>query len=267
MDKITSASNEKVKYLVQLRDKSSVRRTDQKFLIEGFRETIRAMASGIKIIQAYWCPKFDRDKQIYQLNIPETVITEISETVFAKLALRETSDGIIVLAEIPEFNLDDIILPETPLILVVEAVEKPGNLGAIMRTVDAAGLDLVIFCDCLADIYNPNTIRSSLGCIFSSQIATTTSKDAFNFLMKKGVKILAAALSETAVSYTDADYRQASAIVVGTEATGLSDIWLTNEIQKVIIPMRGIADSLNVSVSAAVILFEAVRQRKNKPAI
>lgn len=262
MDKITSAANEKVKYLIQLRDKSSVRRTDQRFVIEGFREIMRAISSGIKIIQVYWCSKFDRNNQIYHLNIPETVITEISEAVFAKLALRETSDGIIAVAEIPKFNLDDIILPESPLILVVEAVEKPGNLGAMMRTVDAAGVDLVIFCDSRADIYNPNTIRSSVGCIFSSQIAIATSKDAFDFLIKKRVKILAAALSESAVPYTDADYRSASAIVVGTEATGLSAIWLTNATQKVIIPMRGVADSLNVSVSAAVILFEAVRQRQ-----
>lgn len=263
MDKITSVVNDRVKYLVQLRDKSSVRRTDKRFIIEGYRETKRALANGIKVIQIYWCPKFDRSNQIDHLNIPETLITEIGETVFAKLALRETSDGIIVIAEIPEFKLDDIILPENPLILVVEAVEKPGNLGAIMRTVDAAGVDLVIFCETLADIYNPNTIRSSVGCIFSSQIALANSVEAIDFLRKKEVKIFAAAISESSVTYTDADYCAASAIVVGTEATGLSDIWLTNATQKVIIPMQGIADSLNVSVSAAVILFEAVRQRKH----
>lgn len=261
MEKITSVANEKIKYLIQLRDKSSLRRSDRKFIIEGFREAERALASGIKCTQAFWCPKYDKDSRILNLNLSENQITEIGESVFAKLAYRESSDGIVLVTEFPDISLNRCHLPENPLILVVESIEKPGNLGAIMRTVDAASIDLVIICDPLADVFNPNVIRSSVGCIFSSQIAVCNSQEAWQYLKDKEIKIFAAVLSETANNYTNESYENGSAIVVGTEATGLTDFWTKGADSHVMIPMRGIADSLNVSVSAAIILFEALRQR------
>lgn len=264
MEKITSVANEKIRHLIQLRDKSSVRRSERKFIIEGFREVERALASGLKFTQAYWCPKYDKENRLQNLNLSGNQITEIGESVFAKLAYREFSDGIIIVAEFPDISLNRCSLPQNPLILVVEAIEKPGNLGAIMRTVDAAAIDLVIICDPLADVFNPNVIRSSIGCIFSSQIAVCNSHEALQYLKEKGIQIFAAVLSETANTYTEQSYENGSAIVVGTEATGLTDIWTTGADSHVMIPMRGIADSLNVSVSAAIIIFEALRQRVTK---
>lgn len=261
MELITSTANDKIKYLIHLRDKSMIRRSEKCFIIEGFREIERARLSGIKILHIYRCSKFDPDSQIASLDLKPEFITEIGEKVFSKIAYRETSDGLIAVAEFPDLTFENIRLPDNPLILVVESVEKPGNLGAILRTVDAAAVDMVIICDPLADVYNPNVIRSSVGCVFSSKIAVADSKEALNFLVKNKVKIYSAALAEDAIKYSNIDFTESTAIVVGTEAHGLSDIWLKAAKNKIIIPMKGIADSLNVSVSAAVLIFEAVRQR------
>jgi len=180
---------------------------------------------------------------------------------FERIAYREGSDGLIALAVPRNLTLNDLKLNPEPLILILESVEKPGNLGAIMRTADAAQLDAVIVCDPLTDIYNPNAIRSGVGCIFSRQVVSCTTTEALAWLKKHKIKIYAAALTDSAVIYHKMDFRGPSAIVMGTEATGLSKEWLDKSDAQIIIPMQGIADSLNVSVSAAVLIFEAVRQR------
>jgi len=170
---------------------------------------------------------------------------------------------VIAVAEMRDLTLEKIRLPENPLILVVEKVEKPGNLGALLRTADAAALDAVIVSDTSVDIYNPNVIRSSLGCLFTQQIALCNSEAATQWLRKNHIIIFAATPIGAQV-YFKADYNQPCAIVVGSEAKGLSEAWLKYSDARVVIPMMGEIDSLNVSASAAVILFEAVRQRNQR---
>jgi TrmH family RNA methyltransferase len=264
-EKINSASNPRIRNLQLLQSRSSERRKQGRIVIEGFREIERALLSGIMAQELYVCVALDQQGRARELvksfRIGELV--EVSETAFAKVAYRESSDGLIALAIPVARKLDDLELPPDPLLLVIEAVEKPGNLGAVMRTADAAGVDAVIVCDPLTDIYNPNAIRSSVGCVFTKPIVTCTTAQAIDFFTNKGITSFAAALTPGAVEYTSADYRKGSAIVLGTEATGLSGEWLRAAGRQVIIPMLGIADSLNVSTSAAILVFEAVRQRRS----
>jgi len=163
----------------------------------------------------------------------------------------------------PENSLEKIKLSQNPLIIVLEAVEKPGNLGAILRTADAAGADAILVCDPLTDIFNPNTIRSSLGCVFSVPVVACSSHEAIHWLKSKSIQIFTTYL-EASINYLDANYTQPTAIVSGTESTGLSQQWINAADQNLIIPMLGIADSLNVSVSTAIVLFEALRQRRSQ---
>ena len=179
---------------------------------------------------------------------------------FEKIAYREGSDGLLTLASPKNHTLNDLKLSETPFIIILEAVEKPGNLGAILRTADAAQADAVIICDPATDLYNPNAIRSSVGCLFTVQTAVCSSQDALDFLRYKKIKSFAAEL-QASQWYQDTDFSVPSAIVMGTEADGLTDFWLTNADARIKIPMRGKIDSLNVSVSTAVLTFEAMRQR------
>jgi len=189
---------------------------------------------------------------------------EVGKAAFARIAYREGSDGLIALAVPRNLKLNELKLSSNPLILVLESVEKPGNLGAIMRTADAAGIDAVIVCDPLTDIYNPNAIRSGVGCIFTRQVVLSTSKEAIEWLKRKKIKIYAAALTNKALIYHQMNFCGPTAIVMGTEATGLSNDWLDNSDNQIIIPMKGIADSMNVSTSAAVLVFEALRQREQE---
>jgi TrmH family RNA methyltransferase len=234
------------------------------FVIEGYREIIRAMASGIEIKELYVCQELDRIGRSQDLMLQDIrmQVIEVGKNAFARIAYREGSDGLIALAVPRNLGLPELKLSREPLILILESVEKPGNLGAIMRTADAADIDAVIVCDPLTDIYNPNAIRSGVGCIFTRQVVTCTSTEALDWLHNQKFHIFAAALSEKALVYHQIDYHGPTAIVMGTEATGLSREWLDKADAQIIIPMKGIADSLNVSTSAAVIVFEAVRQRE-----
>jgi TrmH family RNA methyltransferase len=189
-------------------------------------------------------------------------VLEVGKAAFARIAYREGSDGLIALAVPRNLKINELKLSTIPLILILESVEKPGNLGAIMRTADAAGIDAVIVCDPLTDIYNPNAIRSGVGCIFTCQVVTSSSEEAIDWLKKRKIKVYAAALTDNALIYHHMDFRGPTAIVMGTEATGLSREWLGSSDAQIIIPMKGIADSMNVSTSAAVLVFEAVRQRE-----
>ncbi len=260
--KITSLQNPLVKKILLLKEKSKIRKKEGLFIIEGLRELTLALESDFTIETLLYYPELIVLSKLQDLVQANTKIIEISKPVFEKLAYRSTTEGIIAIAKVKKHNLDSIVFKtSTPLILVAEAPEKPGNIGALLRTADAAGIDAFFIANPKTDLYNPNIIRSSVGCVFTNQIATGSTEDILAFLKKQKIKLYSAALHKDSVSYTLKDYTNASALIVGTEATGLSDLWLENS-EKIIIPMRGKIDSLNVSVSAAVLIFEAVRQRE-----
>lgn len=262
-ESISSPSNPRIKNIVKLQSGSRERREQNLFVIEGFREIERALLSGIELSEIYICPELDKESrgEALQKKSPKAIIFLVSKPAFEKVAYREGSDGLIALAIPSPMKLNDVKLSHSPLVLVLEAVEKPGNLGAMMRTADAAAIDAVIVCDPATDIYNPNAIRSAVGCMFTTQLVTCSTNEVLKWLKEKGIRIFAAALTSEAKVYYSLDFKTPTAIVMGTESTGLSRKWLDESDVQVIIPMKGIADSLNVSVSAAVLLFEAVRQR------
>jgi len=265
-DPINSLTNPRIKNILRLQANSRDRQIQNLFVIEGYREINRAMISGIEVRELYVCQEHDRQGrsgELHELDIKMQVF-EVGKAAFARIAYREGSDGLIALAVPRKLKLNELKLNSNPLILILESVEKPGNLGAIMRTADAAGIDAVIICDPLIDIYNPNAIRSGVGCIFTRQVAICTSKEAIEWLKRKKIKIYAAALTNKALIYHQMNFCGPTAIVMGTEATGLSNDWLDNSDNQIIIPMKGIADSMNVSTSAAVLVFEAVRQREQE---
>jgi len=256
---ITSTHNPKVKSLLAL-EKPRERRKQQLFIIEGKKEIALALAAGYKIGNLFYCVDIFPEKDLASLHIDNKFLVPVTQEVFDKMAMRETTGGVIAVAEMKTTRLEDIKIGKNPLILVLESVEKPGNLGAILRTSDAAGVDAVIISDPQTDLYNPNVVRSSLGCVFTQQIATATSDEAIAWLKKNKINILSTHL-KAAKPYHEIDYRNASAIVMGTEATGLSDVWVKNSDATVIIPMQGKIDSMNVSTTTAVVVFEARRQR------
>jgi TrmH family RNA methyltransferase len=261
---ITSLQNPRIKNILKLATGARERRLENRFLIEGAREIEMAMRSGFEFESCFYLPGIlkKESREILNSLAGNTRKFEVDPKVYSKIAYRENTDGIVIIAKPRNKGLHEIKLGEKPLILVLETVEKPGNLGALLRTADAANLDAVIICDPMTDIYNPNVIRSSLGCIFTNQVVVSTSKDAISFLKTKGIKIYAAAL-QNSVIYYHADFRDPSAIVMGSEAKGLTADWRTESDKIIKIPMGGKADSLNVSVSAAILIFEAVRQRNS----
>lgn len=253
---ITSKSNPKIKNVVKLQ-KSSERREQNRIIIEGRREIERAVACGFVVDTLFICNELLRESVCINAN----VIEEVSLEVFEKIAYREGSDGLLAVA-IPKYSeLKDFRPKKNPLIIVLETVEKPGNLGAVMRTADAAGVDAVIIADPRTDLFNPNAIRASIGTIFSVPLFACSSEECIKWLKSNDIKIYCTYL-KASIDYLDADFRQGSAIVMGTEATGISDIWVEAADQNLIIPMNGIADSLNVSVTTAIVVFEAIRQRR-----
>ncbi len=260
IEKITSTQNPKIKNILKLQQKSSERRKQNLIVIEGLREIGLALKSGMKLKSIFICPDIISFDQIEdQVDINNNCF-EISKEIYLKLAYRGSTEGIIALAEPQYLKLSDIELRQNPLIIVLESVEKPGNLGAILRTADAATVDAVIISDPLTDIYNPNVIRSSVGCVFTNQVVSCTSDEAINWLKEKGIKSHAAALTATE-NYHETDLQGPTAIVMGTEADGLTEKWLNNTDKHIIIPMSGEIDSLNVATSTAILVFEAMRQR------
>ena len=262
IQQISSLQNPQVKNLIQLSTKPKERARQNLFIIEGQREIYRAKESGYLFDSCFYCPEvITPDSEKILNSLQEGVrLFSVSSSVYSKIAYRENVDGIMVTALMKDKKLSDLQLRENPLILILESVEKPGNLGAVLRTADAAGLDAVIICDPRTDLFNPNVVRSSLGCLFSNQIVICESSDAIQFLRNKGIRIFAAAL-QNSVIYHKEDYTGGTAFVMGSEADGLTSIWRKEADRIIQIPMAGIADSLNVSVSAAVLIFEAVRQR------
>jgi len=258
---ISSLQNPWVKNLLLLQEKPRARKEQNLIVIEGIREVTLARDSGFAFTLLFCCPDLltpEELQKIDSLAIPEQI--EVPLQVFDRMAYRKGSGGVIGLARPKRILLDDLKISTNPLILVLETVEKPGNLGALLRTADAANLDAVIVCDPQTDIYNPNSIRSSVGCLFTLPVVTTTTDETIGWLKKKKIRIFGTALTSSRF-YHDSDYRQPSAIVMGTEATGLSRTWLDQCDELIKIPMMGKVDSMNVSVSAAIVVFEAMRQR------
>ena len=245
---ITSVQNARIKHVAALQQKSSLRREEGLFVVEGQREIEHCIACGYEVVEL-----FKRDENV-------------TPQVYEKMAYRGSTEGIIAVAKCKDHSLS-ILSPLTshhsPLIIVLERVEKPGNLGAILRTAEAAGVDAVIVCDPLTDLYNPNLIRASIGGVFNVPTAVCTSEECIAFLKANGIKILTAQLQDS-YEYYDYDMTQATAIVMGTESTGLTQQWREAADAHIRIPMLGRLDSLNVSVSAAILMYEAVRQRRVK---
>lgn len=261
MDKITSLQNPRIKNIIKL-SKSRERKAQNLFIVEGARELSLALGSEYVLDCVYVCPELFNKTDYPQVlnNVPDDKKIEVSQTVFEKIAYREGSDGLLTLMYQKLHKLSELRLSSNPFLILLEAVEKPGNLGAILRTADAAAADAVIVCDPATDLYNPNVIRSSVGCLFSVQTAVCSSQEALDYLQQNNIRSYAAEL-QAAQWYQDVDFTTASAIVMGTEADGLTPFWLEKANARIKIPMRGKIDSLNVSVSTAIITFEAMRQR------
>ena len=251
---ITSVQNERVKRIIRLQRKASARREEGLTVIEGAREVSRAVENGWQPVELWFCPELGaetpKDGDYFQC----------SRAVFEKISYREGPDGVLAVGPLVGKTLAELKLSENPLVLVAEGLEKPGNLGALLRTADGAGADAAIVCDSATDLNNPNVIRASIGTLFYLPVAEATSQETITFLKGKGIKILSAVPDAKAV-YTDVDLTEPIAIVVGAEDTGLSSQWKNTADLNVKIPMLGKNDSLNVSVSAAILLYEAVRQR------
>ena len=258
---ITSVQNARIKHVVALQQKSSLRREEGLFVVEGQREIEHCIACGYEVKELF---HLTGGQTLCEANLTKGLTPcEVSPQVYEKMAYRGSTEGIIAIVKCKEHRLKDLQLPKDPLIVVLESVEKPGNLGAILRTAEAANVDAVIVCDPLTDLYNPNLIRASIGGVFCIPTAVCSSKECIAFLKEHKIRILTAQLQDS-YDYYDYDMRHATAIVMGTESTGLTDIWREAADAHIRIPMLGRLDSLNVSVSAAILMYEAVRQRKVK---
>jgi TrmH family RNA methyltransferase len=256
---ITSSQNPKIKNILAL-EKARERKKQNVLIIEGIKELSLAMMGGYKVNSVFFCPEIIEEKELLRIVKNEHLMIPVQQAVFEKIAYRESTGGIVALAEQKEHKLDHIQLTPDPLLLILEGVEKPGNLGAILRTADAAGVDAVVICDPQTDFYNPNVIRSSVGCVFTKQVAAATSAETIAWLRKNNIRIFNTYL-QASKPYHQIDFTVPSAIVMGTEATGLSDVWVKSGDANIIIPMQGKIDSMNVSTAAAVVVFEAKRQR------
>lgn len=260
MKQITSIQNPLIKSLVLLQEKAKARKQSGTFLIEGKREIELAIKGNYQLETILFLPELITENEINKLVKSKVELIEITKEVYQKLAYRDTTEGILAVAKTKTLSLNDLKLPENALILVMESIEKPGNIGAMLRTCDAAKIDAVIIANPKTDLYNPNIVRSSVGCLFTNQIATDTTENVIQFLKDKKIAIFGATLQNSNFYHTQ-DYTTASALVVGTEATGLTQAWRDNATQNIIIPMQGEIDSMNVSVASAILLFEAKRQR------
>ncbi|MCF6347451.1 MAG: RNA methyltransferase [Flavobacteriaceae bacterium] len=261
---ITSIQNPLIKEILQLQEKSKTRKKSGLFIIEGKREIALALKGSYTLNKLLFCDTIFNENILGSFIDDSVEIIKIDALIYQKIAQRDSTEGVIAIAESKELAVKNITLKNNnPLILVAEAPEKPGNIGALLRTADAANVDAVFIANPKTDIYNPNIIRSSVGCIFTNQIATGSTSEIISFLKENNITIYCAALQASS-NYNVQNFTTSTAIVVGAEATGLSEEWLQNSTQNIIIPMQGQIDSLNVSVSAAILIFEAKRQRNFK---
>lgn len=263
---IESTQNPRVKTAIKLR-KGKARQETRQTLVEGFREIQRATESGWKFIELYYCPELYLDHNapllvsaIQNMGVPSF---QCSEAAFRKMSYRDTPDGLMALSPLVGKTLAELELPENPLLLIAVDLEKPGNLGTILRTADATGVDAVIVCDHKTDLNNPNVIRASIGTVFFMPIAEATTESTLQWLEKNNIQSLAA-VPAAEQEYTQVDMCRGTAIVVGSEDEGLTQTWMDGSSAQVSIPMLGKNDSLNVSTAAAILLYEAIRQRRGK---
>jgi len=257
MEIISSEQNIRIKNVVKLQEKSRERKKQGLFIIDGLREIQEALKGGIIISEIFICPEIVGDELT---DFSDIKTSYVSEAVYKKISYKEKAAGVLAVAQPKTLELETLKVKKNPLFVILEAVEKPGNLGAIVRSAYAAGVDAIIINDEQTDIYNPNVVRASEGLIFRLPAIVASRENTIKFIQENQIKVFAAALIG-AKNYIDADYKESSAILLGTEATGLSEDWLkaANEIIK--IPMKSGIDSLNVSVSAAILIFEAWKQR------
>ena len=260
-EQITSLHNPKIKLLTALQQKSSERRRTGLFVVEGQQELQHCIRAGYEVDTVFWCPELC--PAVLPPEAGAARCFQVSPDVYAKVAYRGSTEGVIAEVRTRTLRLDDLKLGEHPLIVVLESVEKPGNLGAVLRSADASGVDAVVVCDPLTDLYNPNLIRSSVGAAFTVPCVACRSDECIAFLKQRGIKILTAQLQDSHLYY-DTDMTCGTAIVMGTEHDGLTDQWRQAADAHIRIPMLGQIDSLNVSVSAAILMFEAVRQRQGE---
>ena len=289
IEQITSAQNPKIKNLLLLQEKSKARREQGLFVVEGRRELEHCLEAGFQVRTVFVCPEVMGERwpvgaghDVIPGSSPAVIpgltpavipglthdvipgltgnLVEIPEALYRKVAYREGTEGVLAEVEVRERRLEDLELGEHPLVMVLESVEKPGNLGAVLRSADAARADAVIVCDPLTDLWNPNLIRASIGAVFTVPTVCASSAETIDWLKSRGIRILTAQLQDSSWYY-DVDMTVGTALVMGTESTGLTDIWRRAADAHIRIPMLGRLDSLNVSVSAAILLFEAVRQR------
>ncbi len=264
LKKITSPQNTFIKQLMLLKDKAKARKKTGQFLIEGKRELDLAIKGNYVIDTLLFYPELFNEHDLEALHLNTAHCIEISKEVYQKLAHRDTTEGVIALANTKNHALTHLdIASTTPLILIAEAPEKPGNIGALLRTADAANVDVVIIANPKTDLYNPNIIRSSVGCIFTNRIVTGSTSEIISYLQDNNIAFYCATLQNSTEYYTQ-DYTKATALVVGTEATGLTQEWRDASTKNIIIPMQGQIDSMNVSVAAGILIFEAKRQRNFK---
>lgn len=255
---ITSTQNPRIKHVVLLQQKAQQRRAQGLIVVEGIREITHCINAGFAVETVFYCPAlFDAST----LSDTGYEIIEVTPHVYEKIAYRGSTEGVVAIVKPRTTTLQDLDLGDNPLLVVLEGVEKPGNIGAVLRSADAAQATAVIVCDPLTDLYNPNLVRSSLGAIFTVPCVACSTMECIKFLKENNIKILTAQLQDSKLYY-DTTMTGATAIVMGTESTGLTNPWREAADAHIRIPMKGALDSLNVSVSAAILLFEAVRQRE-----
>ncbi|MCD8446870.1 TrmH family RNA methyltransferase [Tenacibaculum finnmarkense] len=264
MKQISSIQNPYIKDLLKLQDKSRERKKRGLFLVEGQREISLVIKGNYQIDTILFVPDMFSLEDLKAIRVATASCIEITKEIYQKIAYRDTTEGVIAVVKTKDFSLDAIQFEtKNPLILVFESIEKPGNIGAMLRTADAANVDAVFIANPKTDLFNPNIVRSSVGCLFTNQIGVGTSEEIIDFLQEKNINIYSATL-QNSNEYHKNDYTQATALVVGTEATGLTQIWRDKATQNINIPMQGQIDSMNVSVAAAILTFEAKRQREFK---
>lgn len=260
---ITSIHNPRIKALVKLK-KRSERDAQSVFFTEGYRPITRALAAGFRFTELYYCPEWflgtNEQKVLEDAQKTGAKLTRIGKDAFVKIAYRERPEGLLAIGKQWHTHLHDLQLSDTPFVIVVEAIEKPGNLGTILRSADATGAEAVIVCDAVTDLFNPNVVRASTGVLFTTPTVITDSNNALTFLRDRGIQTLAATPAASQV-YTDVDMTGPIAIVMGSEQFGLTDMWLDNCDIPVRLPMAGVADSLNVSAATVTLAYEVVRQR------
>lgn len=259
---ITSTHNPEIKNILVLIEKSRERKKQGLLVAEGIKEIKLAAIGNYTIQKLFFLKEFENQLDFLIEKSQETI--EITQEIYQKIAYRESTEGVIALIKTKPHQLQELEFTNiNPLILVIESPEKPGNIGAILRTADAARVDAVIITNPTTDLYNPNVVRSSVGSVFTTPIALAENQETIDFLIKNNIQILATLLSDKSENYLIQDFTKATAIVIGNEATGLTKIWQTHSHKNIIVPMYGKIDSMNVSVATAIVVFEAVRQRKN----